>query len=340
MPKNTKDDGGDPIQEAIKTLHKNHGENLIRKAEEGIVRCDVIPTGSISLDRALGVGGIPRGRVSEIYGVEGGGKTTLALHAVANVQREGGIAIYIDVEHAVDPRYAERIGVKMGETYLVQPDWGEQVFEVIEVMVRTGKVDLIVIDSVAALASKKEIEGDISDHNIAGSARLMSTGLRKITPIVHQHNTSLVFINQMRQKIGAMSYGSNKDTPGGKALKYYSSVRIDLNRIGSVKASGNLVGNQCRAKIVKNKVAPPFKLADFDIIFGEGIDSNSDLLEVAVHEGLLEKRGSNYYDGDKFLGAGKMQAGKALAEQTDLYNGLNNKLRNMFFEEGDDNVGE
>jgi len=277
----------------------------------------VIPTGALSLDLALGIGGVPRGRIIEIYGPESSGKTSLALHIVAEAQRNGGIAAFIDAEHALDPIYARAIGVDVDELLISQPDTGEQALEITDMLIRSGALDVVVIDSVAALVPRAELEGDMGDTHVGLQARLMSQALRKLAGSINRSKTTAIFINQLREKIGVM-FGSPETTPGGRALKFYASVRIDIRRIEAIKSGTDNVGNRVRTKIVKNKVAPPFRLAEFDIMFGEGISREGSLLDVAVEEGIVKKAGAWYtYDGDQ-LGQGREKAKQFLRDNPEL----------------------
>ena len=289
----------------------------MRLGDEEIRVMDVIPTGALSLDLALGIGGVPRGRIVEIYGPESSGKTSLALHIVAEAQRNGGIAAFIDAEHALDPIYARAIGVDVDELLISQPDTGEQALEITDMLIRSGALDVVVVDSVAALVPRAELEGDMGDTHVGLQARLMSQALRKLAGTINRSQTTAIFINQLREKIGVM-FGSPETTPGGRALKFYSSVRIDIRRIEAIKSGTDNVGNRVRTKIVKNKVAPPFRLAEFDIMFGEGISREGSLLDVAVEEGIVKKAGAWYtYDGDQ-LGQGREKAKQFLRDNPEL----------------------
>ena len=289
----------------------------MRMGDEEIRKMDVIPTGALSLDLALGIGGVPRGRIVEIYGPESSGKTSLALHIVAEAQRNGGLAAFIDAEHALDPTYARAIGVDVDELLISQPDTGEQALEITDMLIRSGALDVVVIDSVAALVPRAELEGDMGDTHVGLQARLMSQALRKLAGSINRSQTTAIFINQLREKIGVM-FGSPETTPGGRALKFYASVRIDIRRIEAIKSGTDNVGNRVRTKIAKNKVAPPFRLAEFDIMFGEGISREGSLLDVAVDEGIVKKAGAWYtYDGDQ-LGQGREKAKQFLRENPQL----------------------
>ena len=290
------------------------------------VAVETIPTGSLSLDLALGLGGVPKGRIVEIYGPESSGKTTVALHMIAEVQKRGGIAGFIDAEHALDPVYAKNIGVDIDELYISQPDSGDQALEITETMVRSGAMDIIVVDSVAALVPKQEIEGDMGDSHVGLQARLMSQALRKLTPVISKSNCVVIFINQLREKVGVM-FGNPETTTGGRALKFYSSVRMDVRRIETLKQSGEMVGNRTRVKIVKNKIAPPFKEAEFDIMFGKGISKEGDILDLAVKCDLVSKSGAWFaYNGDK-IGQGRENAKTYLSEHPEIMEELEQKIR-------------
>jgi len=304
---------------AIAQIEKNCGKGSIMKmgSESARVKIDAIPTGAINLDAAIGVGGIPRGRVTEIYGPESSGKTTLCLHVVANAQRAGGVAAYIDAEHALDTDYAQKLGVDIDALLVSQPDTGEQAMEICEILVRSGAVDVVVIDSVAALVPRAEIEGDMGDSHVGLQARLMSQALRKLTGAIARSKTSVIFINQLREKIGVM-FGNPETTTGGKALKFYASVRVDVRRIETLKDGANPVGNRTRAKIVKNKMAPPFKQAEFDILYGEGISTEGGLIDMGVEHGIVKKSGAWFtYEGDQ-LGQGKENSRRFLKDNPEL----------------------
>jgi recombination protein RecA len=306
------------LELALAQIEKQHGKgSVMRLGEEGRAPIEVIPTGSIALDVALGIGGLPRGRIVEIYGPESSGKTTVALHAVANAQRAGGVAAFIDAEHALDPDYAQALGVDTDALLVSQPDTGEQALEIADMLVRSGALDILVIDSVAALVPRAEIEGEMGDNHVGLQARLMSQALRKMTSGLNNSNTTAIFINQLREKIGVM-FGSPETTTGGKALKFYASVRLDVRRIETLKDGGDAVGNRTRVKVVKNKVAPPFKQAEFDILYGRGISREGSLIDVGVEQGIVRKAGAWYtYEGDQ-LGQGKENARRFLAENPDV----------------------
>src|SRR5690349_20848577 len=312
---------------ALAQIDKQFGKgSVMRLGERPVVQMAIIPTGSIALDIALGVGGLPRGRVIEVYGPESSGKTTVALHAVANAQRNGGIAAFIDAEHALDPEYARALGVDTDALLVSQPDTGEQALEIADMLIRSGALDIIVIDSVAALVPRAEIEGEMGDSHVGLQARLMSQALRKITGALSNAGTTAIFINQLREKIGVM-FGSPETTSGGKALKFYASVRIDVRRIETLKDGSEAVGNRTRAKIVKNKMAPPFKQAEFDIVYGQGISREGSLIDMGVEHGFIRKSGAWYtYEGDQ-LGQGKENARSFLRDNPDLADEIEKKIK-------------
>ena len=319
------------LDAAISQIEKQYGKGSIMKLGDNSAHMNVetIPTGSLSLDIALGLGGLPKGRIIEIYGPESSGKTTVALHAVAEVQKRGGIAGFIDAEHALDPAYAKNIGVNIDELYISQPDCGEQALEITETMVRSGAVDIVIVDSVAALVPKAEIDGDMGDSHVGLQARLMSQALRKLTAVISKSNCIVIFINQLREKVGVM-FGNPETTTGGRALKFYSSVRMDVRRIESLKQAGEVVGNRTRVKIVKNKVAPPFKEAEFDIMFGKGISKEGDILDLAADCGIIVKSGAWYaYNGDK-IGQGRENAKTYLRENPLVCEEVEAKVREKF----------
>lgn len=323
------------LDAAIAKLEKDFGKGTVMKLGDpkAQVAVETIPTGSLSLDLALGVGGVPRGRVVEIYGPESSGKTTVALHMIAEVQKRGGIAGFIDAEHALDPVYAKNIGVDIDELYISQPDSGDQALEISETMVRSGAMDIIVIDSVAALVPKQEIEGDMGDSHVGLQARLMSQALRKLTPVISKSNCVVIFINQLREKVGVM-FGNPETTTGGRALKFYASVRMDIRRTETLKQGGEMVGNHVRVKIVKNKIAPPFKEAEFDIMFGKGISKEGDILDLATNINLVNKSGAWYaYNGNK-IGQGRENAKNYLTEHPDVMEELEAKVRAHYHIDG------
>ena len=315
------------LELALAQIDKQFGKgSVMRLGEEGRAPIAVIPTGAIALDVALGIGGLPRGRVVEIYGPESSGKTTVALHAVANAQKAGGIAAFIDAEHALDPEYAKKLGVDTDALLVSQPDTGEQALEIADMLIRSGALDILVIDSVAALVPRAEIEGEMGDNHVGLQARLMSQALRKITGALSNSGTTAIFINQLREKIGVM-FGSPETTTGGKALKFYASVRLDVRRIETLKDGGEPVGNRTRVKVVKNKVAPPFKQAEFDILYGKGISREGSLIDMGVDQGILRKSGAWYtYEGDQ-LGQGKENARKFLLENPDVANEVEKRIK-------------
>ena len=316
------------IELAIKQIDKAFGKGaLIRLGDKPVEKIDAISTGSLGLDLALGIGGIPKGRIIEVYGPESSGKTTLALQVVAECQKQGGICAFIDAEHALDVGYAKRLGVDVENLLVSQPDFGEQALEILETLTRSGGVDLIVIDSVAALTPKSEIEGDMGDQHVGLQARLMSQALRKVTGVIHKMNTTVIFINQIRMKIGVMGYGSPETTTGGNALKFYASVRIDVRRIASLKQGEQNIGNRVKAKVVKNKVAPPFRGAEFDIMFGEGISREGDILDLAAEINLINKSGAWYaYEGNK-IGQGRENAKQYLKDNPEVREAICEKIR-------------
>jgi len=315
------------ISEAVKEIIKRYGDGAIMRLGEAThLLVESIPTGSLSLDLAVGVGGIPRGRVTEIYGPEASGKTTLCQHIVAEAQRMGGVCAFIDMEHALDAAYAERCGVAIDELYISQPDTGEQALEIAETLLRSGAVDVVVIDSVAALVPRAEIEGDMGDAHMGMQARLMSQALRKLSGAIKQTNTVVIFTNQLRQKIGVM-FGNPETTTGGRALKFYASVRLDMRRVESIKVGQEVVGNRVRVRVVKNKVAPPFKVAEFDIMYDEGISKVGNIIDLAVEMELVSKRGSYYSYGDLRLGQGRENTKLYLKENPNLIEELEAGIR-------------
>ena len=319
------------LDAALGQIERQYGKGAVMKLGDPSVQMNVetIPTGSLSLDIALGLGGIPKGRVIEIYGPESSGKTTVTLHMIAEVQKRGGIAGFIDAEHALDPVYAKNIGVDIDNLYISQPDCGEQALEITEMMVRSGAVDIIVVDSVAGLVPKAEIDGDMGDSHVGLQARLMSQALRKLTAVISKSNCTVVFINQLREKVGVM-FGNPETTTGGRALKFYSSVRLDVRRIEALKQGGEVIGNRTRVKVVKNKVAPPFREAEFDIMFGEGISTEGDILDLAAENNIINKSGAWYaYEGNK-IGQGRENAKQYLKDNPQVCAEVERKVRELF----------
>ena len=332
-----KDDKLKALDAALSQIEKQYGKGAVMKLGDPTAQMNVetIPTGSLSLDIALGLGGIPKGRIIEIYGPESSGKTTVTLHMIAEVQKRGGIAGFIDAEHALDPVYAKNIGVDIDNLYISQPDNGEQALEITETMVRSGAIDIIVVDSVAALVPKAEIDGDMGDSHVGLQARLMSQALRKLTPVISKSNCVVIFINQLREKVGVM-FGNPETTTGGRALKFYSSVRLDVRRIEALKQGGEVIGNRTRVKVVKNKIAPPFKEAEFDIMFGQGISREGDVLDLAVNAGIVNKSGAWYaYEGDK-IGQGRENAKTYIHENPAFFDMLEAKVRDFYFTQPED----
>ena len=319
------------LDAALSSIEKNFGKGAVMKLGDpaAAMSVETIPTGSLSLDIALGMGGVPKGRIVEIYGPESSGKTTVALHMVAEVQKRGGIAGFIDADHALDPAYAKNIGVNIDELYISQPDNGEQALEITETLVRSGAVDIIIVDSVAALVPKAEIDGDMGDSHVGLQARLMSQALRKLTAVISKTNCIVIFINQLREKVGVM-FGNPETTTGGRALKFYSSIRMDVRRIETLKTNGEMVGNRTRVKVVKNKIAPPFKEAEFDIMFGKGISKSGDILDLAVNCNIIVKSGAWFsYNGEK-IGQGRENAKIYLEEHPDIMNEVESKVRQQY----------
>ncbi len=319
------------LDAALSQIEKQFGKGSVMKLGDSSANMNVetIPTGSLSLDIALGLGGIPKGRVIEVYGPESSGKTTVALHMVAEVQKRGGVAGFIDAEHALDPVYASKIGVDIDNLYISQPDNGEQALEITETLVRSGAVDIIIVDSVAALVPKAEIDGDMGDSHVGLQARLMSQALRKLTACISKTNCTVIFINQLREKVGVM-FGNPETTTGGRALKFYSSVRMDVRRIETLKQAGEMIGNRTRIKVVKNKIAPPFKEAEFDIMFGEGISREGDVLDLAANIGVINKSGAWYaYNGDK-IGQGRENAKQFLRDHPEVMAEAESKVREHY----------
>ncbi|MDR3089891.1 MAG: recombinase RecA [Desulfobulbaceae bacterium] len=315
------------VENAISQIQRQFGKgSIMRLGSQVVDRVPVLSSGVLSLDLALGIGGYPRGRITEIYGPESSGKTTLALHAIAEAQKLGGAAAFIDAEHALDTSYAERLGVNIDELLVSQPDFGEQALEIAEILIRSGGVDVIVIDSVAALVPKAEIDGNVGDAHVGLQARLMSQAMRKFTGVINRSNTILIFINQIRMKIGVM-FGNPETTTGGNALKFYSSIRLDIRKINSIKEGQDTVGNRTKVKVVKNKVAPPFKAAEFDIMFGEGASKTGDILDLAVEQNFVDKSGAWYAFKDERIGQGRENAKKYLNEHPDMCRQIENTVR-------------
>jgi len=336
-------EGDKNLEMALSQIERQFGKGAIMKLSDGGVRnVRAIPTGALSLDLALGIGGVPRGRIVEIFGPESSGKTSLALHVVAEAQRNGGVAAFIDAEHALDPVYAKALGVDTDELLISQPDTGEQALEIADMLIRSGALDVVVIDSVAALVPRAELEGDMGDTHVGLQARLMSQALRKLAGTINRSDTTAVFINQLREKVGVM-FGSPETTPGGRALKFYASVRIDIRRIEAIKQGTDNIGNRVRAKIVKNKVAPPFRLAEFDIMFGQGISREGSLIDVAVEHGVVRKAGAWYtFDGDQ-LGQGRENAKDFLRDNPELAMQLQDRVFRavgLIADEGAESEGE
>ena len=316
------------LDSALAHIERQFGKGSIMKlgADNPVQEIEATSTGSLGLDIALGIGGLPKGRIIEIYGPESSGKTTLTLHCVAEEQKKGGVCAFVDAEHALDPQYAKKLGVDLDELLISQPDTGEQALEITDTLVRSGAVSMVVVDSVAALTPKAELEGDMGDHNVGVQARLMSQAMRKLTGSISKSNCMVIFINQIRMKIGVM-FGSPETTTGGNALKFYSSVRLDIRRIGAIKDRDEIVGNATRVKVVKNKVAPPFKQVEFDIMYGEGISKNGELLDLGVTAGVVEKSGAWYSYGDERIGQGRENAKVFLSENSEIAFELEDKIR-------------
>ena len=325
------DDKLKALESALAQIEKQFGKGTVMKLGENNAHMNIetVPTGALSLDIALGLGGLPKGRIIEIYGPESSGKTTVALHAVAEVQKRGGIAGFIDAEHALDPVYAKNIGVDIDNLYISQPDNGEQALEITETMVRSGAVDIVIVDSVVALVPKAEIDGEMGDSHVGLQARLMSQALRKLTAVISKSNCIVIFINQLREKVGVM-FGNPETTTGGRALKFYSSVRMDVRRIESLKMNGEVIGNRTRIKVVKNKIAPPFREAEFDIMFGQGISKEGDILDIAANEGIVQKTGAWFAYNDNKIGQGRENAKAFLKNNPDVLAEIENKVRVKF----------
>ncbi len=330
-----KEDKQKALEAALGQIEKQYGKGAVMKlGDTSHMQVETVPTGSLSLDIALGLGGVPKGRIIEVYGPESSGKTTVALHMVAEVQKRGGVAGFIDAEHALDPVYAKNIGVDIDNLYISQPDCGEQALEITETMVRSGAVDIVIVDSVAALVPKAEIDGDMGDSHMGLQARLMSQALRKLTAVISKSNCIVIFINQLREKLGVM-FGNPETTTGGRALKFYSSIRLDVRRVEALKQGGEVVGNHTRIKVVKNKVAPPFKEAEFDIMFGKGIVKEGDLIDIAVNIGVIAKSGAWYsYEGEK-IGQGRENAKAFLVSNPEIAEEVERRIRQHYGLAGD-----
>lgn len=328
---NSKEDKMKALDAALGQIEKQFGKGSVMKLGESGTNMNVetIPTGALSLDIALGLGGVPKGRIIEVYGPESSGKTTVALHMVAEVQKIGGIAGFIDAEHALDPAYAKKIGVDIDNLYISQPDNGEQALEITETMVRSGAVDIVIVDSVAALVPKAEIDGDMGDSHVGLQARLMSQALRKLTAVISKSNCIVIFINQLREKVGVM-FGSPETTTGGRALKFYSSIRLDVRRIEALKQGGEIIGNRTRIKVVKNKIAPPFKEAEFDIMFGRGISREGDILDIAANLGIIQKSGAWYAYKDAKIAQGRENAKIYLEKNTEIRDEVEKQVREHY----------
>ncbi|HEF5557562.1 TPA: recombinase RecA [Campylobacter jejuni] len=317
------------LDAALKSLDKTFGKGtILRLGDKEVEQIDSIGTGSVGLDLALGIGGVPKGRIIEIYGPESSGKTTLTLHIIAECQKAGGVCAFIDAEHALDVKYAKNLGVNTDDLYVSQPDFGEQALEIVETIARSGAVDLIVVDSVAALTPKAEIEGDMGDQHVGLQARLMSQALRKLTGIVHKMNTTVIFINQIRMKIGAMGYGTPETTTGGNALKFYASVRLDVRKVATLKQNEEPIGNRVKVKVVKNKVAPPFRQAEFDVMFGEGLSREGELIDYGVKLDIVDKSGAWFSYKDKKLGQGRENSKAFLKENPEIADEITKAIQN------------
>lgn len=319
----------DALQEALLQIEKQYGKGAIMKlGDQAHQKIDVIPTGCLTLDAALGIGGIPRGRVIEIYGPESSGKTTVSLHVIAEAQKLGGTAAFIDAEHALDPDYARKLGVNTSELYLAQPDNGEQALNICEMLVKSSSVDIVVVDSVAALTPKAEIDGEMGDNHVGLQARMMSQALRKLTGIINKSNTTVIFINQLREKIGVM-FGNPETTAGGKALKFYASIRLDVRKTDTIKDGANIIGNRTKVKVVKNKLAPPFKVAEFDIIYGKGISQVGCLVDLALNAGIIKKSGAWFSYNDEKIGQGKENTKDYIEKNPALFEELMAKVKGL-----------